>query len=293
MGDATVLHVDEPDEVGEQLRAALVSSTEFDVRGCRTVEEAEKALRETDVDCLVAACTLPDGDGADLVPLAREHHPDAGCVLYGEGRPSLDSGPSEQCLTEFVPADCESAIDRVVALVEVTVRHRTQTSYPVPEAEQERLAALDRYDLEDEDALPALQDVVEHAAEELDVRQATINVVGNDEQQFAVCTDEDWPPMPRQSSICTYTILDGEPTVIDDLARDPRFADNDVIDAVGVRSYAGAPIEPEPQRPIAAICVYGEQPGRFDSSDAAYLQTLARDAAAVIASTATDEVSQR
>lgn len=290
MSDPTVLHVATLDDVGERLRSALSASTAFDLRACETVAEAERKLRDDGVDCLVAACELPDGSGTDLIATARERSPDVGCVLYGEERPDLRDADAETCLTEFVPTASDSAIDRVVSLVEVTACDRTQTNYPLPDAERERLAALDRYDLEDEALLPDLQDVVDHAAEELDVAQATINVVGADEQRFAVCHDEDWAPIPRQDSICTYSILDDEPTVVEDTAVDPRFEDNELLDRIGVRAYAGAPIEPEPDRPIATLCVYDEQPEGFDASEAAYLQALARDAAALIAE---GEVSDR
>lgn len=293
--DATVLHVgagdgvdDRGDGVDDRIHSALAEAPDVDVRSTCTVDEAVLLLRETDVDCLVAACDPPDGSAADLVATAREIAPDVGCVVYGRDPSAIAAGDAETGLVEFVPAGADEAVERVVQLVATTGRERTQTTYPLPPQERERLASLDRYDLDDEDALPALQDVVDHAADHFDVPQASINVIGSEVQRFAVCHDEDWAPIPRQDSICTYAVVDDGPTVVDDVASDPRFAENDAVAELGVRSYASAPIEPDDDRPIATLCVYDEQPGRFDAAAASYLQTLARDAAAVIARTADD-----
>lgn len=288
MPDATVLHVDAGSDLGARVREALADASGLAVVESDGVEGAAERLREGDVDCVVAQCELPDGSGTELVERAREVSPDVGCVLYGEERPT-PSDDTEVGIVEFVPADVTDAHERVADLVGTTALERTQTTYPLPERERERLERVERYDLEGEER-PQLQDIVDHAAEHFDVPQATINVVGEDEQRFAVCHDEEWAPVPRQDSICTYSILRDEATVVDDAQVDPRFEGNDVVEELGVRSYAGAPIEPDRELPIATLCVYDEQPDRFDSAEASYLQTLARDAAAVIARAEGEEV---
>lgn len=283
MADETVLHVETDDGFGSRVRAALVDETEVDVATCETIEAAVEHLRAEGVDCLVAASRLPDGTGTELLARAREIAPEVGCVLYGEEPPDTVDPTSMTQITEFVPADSPDAVERVQELVATTASERTQAAYPLPANERERLAVLDRHDVDAEQSV--LQEIVDRAAEHLDVPQASINVITGDTQRFAVCHDEDWAPIPRQSSICTYTILRDEPMIVDDVETDPRFSVEGVIGELGMRSYVGAPIEPENEAPIATLCVYDEQPDRFGAADASYLQTLARDAAAVVART--------
>lgn len=285
--DEQVLHAAGGSDLADLVHEALLEQPGLAVERAPTVERARAALEADGVDCLVASCTLPDGSGREVVEAAREAAPDVGCVLYGESPLADEDVPSEAPLCEFVPSDSGRAVERIVQLATTTASERSQTAYPLPAREPERLAALERYDLESGEALPDLADVAEHAAEHFDVPQATVNVIGADEQRFAVCHGEEWAPIPRQDSICTYTILDEEPTVIADVAADPRFAENDLLDDLGIRSYAGAPVAPaEDAPPIATLCVYADRPDQFDAAEAAYLQTLARDAAAVVARSA-------
>ena len=280
MANATVLHVDAGNGLAESIRASLEAVPSIDVVPGDTVTDTRQSLVDADVDCVVGASTLPDGTGLDILQSARKHAPDVGCVLYGDEPPDLE-GTSGLLLTEFVPTTTRDAVERVVDLVVVTCVQRTHTSYPVAGGEAIRARVVEQFDVSRE-RFPSLQTVVDRAASHYDVSQATINVVATREQRFPVCHGPSWDPIPREHSICTYTVLDEGPTVVADVPDDPRFEFVEPLAVLGIGSYAGVALDLGDGPRIATLCIYDERPGWFAGMDTTALESLASDAASII-----------
>jgi DNA-binding response OmpR family regulator len=278
MSEATVLCVDPDDDPGGP-RARLAAESELSVVWSDSVATARQQLQETDVDCLVTEYDLPDGTGIDLVRYVRDRAQDIGCILYtAADRETVTEGLETPLVVEYLHREGPAAADRLAALVTVTAQRRTQTAYPLPVDESARLATLTGLDLDSDALAAALDRVTELAVRHFDLDRASVNIVAESTQEVLACTGPDLPSMPREESICTYSILDEGVTVVEDTASDPRFADNETLAAHDIRFYAGAPLRTDAGLPVGTLCVYDAEPRTFSDEEAGYLQLLAASA---------------
>lgn len=292
MPSGSVLHVDPEASAREELRDALADSA-LEVRSAASLAEGAEALGEEPPACLVAEYELDDGTGLDLVRRVRAETPDVGCVIYTDAsREAVASAADDDpALAEYVPKDAASAPDRLAGLVRTTVDRRTQTAYPLPDDESERLEALRAYDLESPALERALGRVAELATAHFDLPLSAVSYLSAHTQEFLVCEGDDWDAVSREETVCTYTILDDGVTAIEDLAEDPRFVANEAIDELGIRFYAGAPLTDDAGHPLGTLCVYDESPRTFDDADEAYLELLAAEAEQWLAACGLDDRS--
>jgi GAF domain-containing protein len=65
--------------------------------------------------------------------------------------------------------------------------------------------------------------------------------------------------------------------VIEDLARDRRFANNPWIRERGLRFYAGAPLHAPNGQPIGSLCLLDVKPREFTNRDRRHLQEYASE----------------
>lgn len=79
---------------------------------------------------------------------------------------------------------------------------------------------------------------------------------------------------PREESFCQFTILQNEQLVVPDARLDSRFAELPAVTQMGIRFYAGAPIEVEGQS-VGTLCVLDVVPREFSPEDRQALQDLA------------------
>jgi len=255
------------------LRATLDDAA---VLSADSIETAVAACRDHDPDCVVTEYGLPDGTGFDLVSRIRELAPDTGCVLHtAADREAVVGDAPDDAVVEYVDKRAETASRRLARIVRATARFRSQTAYPLPQDEAARLAALDAYDLDADELRADVERLTSLAARHYGVSTASVNIIDESEQEFLVCHGADWTPTDREDAICTYAIVDDRPvTVIEDVDDDPRFAGNETLEAMGIRSYMGADLTTPAGRTIGTFCVYHDEPRSFDD-DRAYLRTLA------------------
>ncbi|WP_055586863.1 GAF domain-containing protein [Peterkaempfera griseoplana] len=64
--------------------------------------------------------------------------------------------------------------------------------------------------------------------------------------------------MPRDQGWCPEVVERGTALVLPDVYAHPRFAGNPVVDAIGIRTYAGAPLIHQPTGTVlGTVCVVG------------------------------------
>ena len=277
-----ILCVDGDDDVREDTVDTLRSELgDLDpiVEPAGTLADAEASLG-TDTDVIVTEYDLPDGTGFDLVGRAEAICPDAGTILYTATDPgTLDTTELRGAITEYVGKDSVFGSERLADLVRTTVESRSQGSYPVPQNEAERLAALRSYDLDDEALMASLDRITDLAATHFDVEQASINLITEHSQEFLTCYGdaEEWETMDREDSICTFTILeDAGVMTVEDVTEDPRFQSRaDALLELGIRSYMGANLITSSGLVIGPLCVYDDEPRSFSTAELAYLKDLA------------------
>lgn len=108
--------------------------------------------------------------------------------------------------------------------------------------------------------------------------------VADETCQWLVARTGSAPPMtPLAGSPCQAVVATGEPLAVTDLASDPNYQDG-LLAAVGIRTYAAAPLLLPGGQAIGALCVFGELPRGTSPAELAVLQDLAALAMDAVAS---------
>ncbi|WP_332910822.1 GAF domain-containing protein [Algoriphagus boritolerans] len=129
---------------------------------------------------------------------------------------------------------------------------------PIPENEMDRLLALSELDLDYLELNDSFKDLTKLAAKVAGTSISLINLIDSFTQWSASSFGLDIQQMPREDSVCQYTILqeniDG--FEIKDLSVDERFKDKFyVTDAPKLKYYYGVPLKLENNIALGALCV--------------------------------------
>lgn len=283
MQKTTVLVVDPDDEDRDETATAIRDGpVDVAIRTADSLEQATERLDNAAIDLVVTRHDLGDGTGLDLAASVRETTPDAGVLLYAE-ETEMATESYEEAVVNFVPRDTPGAEATLLSLVEQYGPQQRQASYPVPENEPQRRAAIDQYLDETDDIAQSLDRITTLAAQHLDVGVASINVVDQHTQWFLSTTGPQWPPGDRDDSICTHTLVHDEPTMmVEDVGADPRFHGNETLLENEIVAYLGAKIEMPDGHVIGTLCAYDDEPRTFSPEERSYLETLAALTADII-----------
>jgi len=134
-------------------------------------------------------------------------------------------------------------------------------TFPLPENEDHRLAALSEYGLLDTPAEEALDRIVRLAAKIFNTPTALISLIDRDRQFFKARTGLDTVQTPRDISFCTYAVAQDNVMVVPDALLDPRFMHNPMVASVdGVRFYASAPLVSPAGYGLGTLCIVDTTP---------------------------------
>ncbi|UYQ60046.1 GAF domain-containing protein [Streptomyces peucetius] len=119
---------------------------------------------------------------------------------------------------------------------------------PYPDAPQmERAALLRALGLEGPE--PELDEFAARLAQEAGVPYAMVNIFGAEQQFFGLHTpgeESELPTvgrsMPLDNGYCPEVVDRKKALVLPDVFASPRFSGNTVVDRIGIRTYAGAPL---------------------------------------------------
>lgn len=236
----TVLHVDSDEATREEVRERVESYGDMTVLTATDTESGLGHVEDGDVDCIVAAYDLPDGDAFDLFRAAREVDSTMGCILFtAEGVADIDRS-GDDTVVEYLSKRIPGTEERLPELVRAVVLDRLQVGYPVPDSETERLEAVDRYAMDELLSISSFDRLLTLARTHFDVDVALVGIMHDTKEELAACKGEQWSTLDREDTICTYAMLDSDVTVIEDVRADPRFEHNERLKELGIRSYAGA-----------------------------------------------------
>jgi len=105
---------------------------------------------------------------------------------------------------------------------------------------------------------------------------AALSLVDENRQWFKASVGLDVRETSRESSFCSYAILQDEPLVVNNATLDERFADNELVTGeFHLRFYAGVPVYVEGM-PLGSLCVIDREPREISPDQLAALSALAR-----------------
>ena len=150
---------------------------------------------------------------------------------------------------------------------------------PIPPNEAQRLRALRELLILDTQPEARFDRITDFAASEFGVAIALVSLVDENRQWFKARTGTEACDTARDISICGHAIMGSEVFVVEDTARDPRFADNPLVTGDPfIRFYAGAPLILPDGMAVGTLCVIDTEPRIFSRIDQAILSAL-RDVA--------------
>ncbi|WP_069300185.1 GAF domain-containing sensor histidine kinase [Neptunicoccus sediminis] len=129
-------------------------------------------------------------------------------------------------------------------------------TYPIPFNEEARVRSVH--------AVPGMQEandkvfdaICDATRKILGCPVAHISVVEEETQWYKSVVGIELERMPKNNSFCTHTIMSGEPMVIPDLSKDPRFAKHPMVveGGPGARFYAGVPLILSSGQRFGSLC---------------------------------------
>lgn len=147
----------------------------------------------------------------------------------------------------------------------------------IPADEEERLAAVRRYDVLDTPPDGAFERVTQLAARHFGVPISIVSIVDTDRIWFKSHHGLDGvEEIPREPGLCASAILHDEPWVLENAAADPRALANALVAGeFGLRFYAGAPLRTHDGFNLGTICVIDREPREVSDEERETLRDLA------------------
>ncbi|WP_197428573.1 response regulator [Halapricum sp. CBA1109] len=150
----------------DALTASDTPGPEAAVTAVASVEAARDALDSGDIDCLVTEYDFPEENGLGLVEWVRDTDPDVPCILYTDATPEeIRTAAFETVVVEYLPKEMPDSAVALSRLVGNVVGQHGQLAYPIPENEDERLAAIEQYDVEGMEANDTIERITDLVAE--------------------------------------------------------------------------------------------------------------------------------
>ncbi len=156
---------------------------------------------------------------------------------------------------------------------------------PIPAQDMERVRALRASGAFDERVRRQFDLAAKRAADIFDVPLAMVTLIDEATQQVRGAAGGlgDEPggdggkdfEISRSLSMCGHAVASGEALVVDDIARDPRFANNPALLAKGLRFYAGAPFGDGEGHVFGALCILDKRPRSLSAREVKLLVTMA------------------
>jgi len=127
---------------------------------------------------------------------------------------------------------------------------------PIPINEMERIITLSEYDLDYSGLENNFKDIIHLAARVAGTEISLINLIDSFTQWSIAHHGLDVDQMPREDSVCQYTIMGDDHFEVEDLSADARFTDKFYVDKpLNLRYYFGIPLKTNSGFNIGALCV--------------------------------------
>ncbi len=148
---------------------------------------------------------------------------------------------------------------------------------PIPANEDERLAALRRYEILDTKAEEAYDDLTRLAARILGTPMSLITLV--DEARNWIKSGvgmEAGTFAARETAFCAHAVAQDEMMVVPNMTEDERFVDHPAVQESGLRFYAGQQLTTDDGHNLGTLCVLDSKPREFSAEERETLRILGK-----------------
>ncbi|SOD96655.1 GAF domain-containing sensor histidine kinase [Spirosoma fluviale] len=153
-----------------------------------------------------------------------------------------------------------------------------KTNYLIPENEFQRLVDLADLDLDYSGLQDKFKDLTRLAAKVTGTEISLINLIDSYTQWTITNHGLDLDSMPRENSVCQYTILEPDSFEVKDLQLDSRFSSQSyVADDPRLRYYFGIPLKSSNGRHLGALCVLDTSTKELDPEKIELLRIIAAE----------------
>nr|MDP9020788.1 SpoIIE family protein phosphatase [Actinomycetota bacterium] len=168
------------------------------------------------------------------------------------------------------------------------------TDVPVEVFDPVRLAAVRATRLLDTGAEEPFDRLARLAASILNAPFAFVTIVDERRSFWKSCIGVNSTELAQrqnlvEESFCQYVVGSRRPLIVGDAANDPRTRGNPSIESMGVRAWAGFPLQTERGEVLGTFCVVDTEPRQWSDRDLSVLETLAHAVAGEIALRASAE----
>lgn len=271
----TVLCVDTEDRVSS-VSAAVDDEENLTTISATSVAAARDVIDEEPVVGVVTSYSLPDGSGMDVIQSVRDQIPQTPVVLFTDVSPAeIDTESFEEVLVEYLNRELPDAEDRLGFIVNDVIDHSAQVGFLTPDDEEERLKALEEYDIDELPIEESFQRITDLIATHFDIAVAFVGLLEKDEENFLACTGADWDSLTREETMCTHSMLQEDVMVVEDIANDNRFNKNEQLENLGIVSYAGANMTTSDGHVIGQVCALDHESRTYTEAERQQLEQFA------------------
>ncbi len=155
----------------------------------------------------------------------------------------------------------------------------SRSDFPVPPNEEDRLRAIEAYEILDTLPERSFDDFVRLASLICETPLATISLLDDHRQWFKAKVGLDADETPRADSFCTHAIMSPDSVmVVEDAHLDERFVDSPLVtDDPKSRFYAGASLVTHSGEALGTLCVMDTEPRSITPAQVEALQILANE----------------
>jgi diguanylate cyclase (GGDEF)-like protein len=157
---------------------------------------------------------------------------------------------------------------------------RNEAGHRVPSIgcnEQERLAALDHYDVLDTPQEEAFDRITRLVRSIFGVSMSTVTLIDGHRQWFKSQQGMDTGETERGPALCNAAINYSKPLIVPDTLADGRFADNPLVTGSPfIRFYAGVQLRSPEGHAVGTLCAMHDQLRTFDNAQLTILIDLAK-----------------
>lgn len=142
--------------------------------------------------------------------------------------------------------------------------------------EDQRLAAVRRYDILDSPPDGAFDRITALAARRLNVPISIISIVDEDRIWFKSHHGIPVEQIGREPGLCASAIMEDAPYLVGDARKDPRSLANPLVAGeFGLRFYAAVPLTTSDGHSLGTLCVIDKEPRSIDDHQVEDLKDLA------------------